>query len=50
MELAAYFSSKCKSVTVVGSGRSKYPFDKLLGERVGKMFYEVKKDFNSIFL
>ena len=30
MELAAYFSSKCKSVTVIGSGRTKYPFEKLI--------------------
>ncbi|XP_066929188.1 apoptosis-inducing factor 3-like [Clytia hemisphaerica] len=39
MELAAYFSSKCKSVTVIGSGRTKYPFEKLLGDRIGKMYY-----------
>lgn len=40
MELAAYFAKKCKSVTVIGSGRSRYPFERLLGERIGKMYYE----------
>jgi len=41
MELAAYFASKSKSVTVIGSGRTKYPFERLLGEKVGKMYYDV---------
>ena len=48
MELACYFIGKAKSVTVVGSGRTSVPFEKLLGERVGNAFKKVC--FSFLFL
>lgn len=44
MEIAAYLTGKAKSVAVVGSGRSKVPFEKLLGEKVGSRFMKMHMD------
>lgn len=44
MEVAASLVSKANSVSVVGSGRTKIPFEKLLGEKIGKMFLKLHKD------
>lgn len=46
MEIASYLVSKAKSVAVVGSGRTKVPFEKLLGEKVGKMYVKVSNYYS----
>ena len=46
MEIASYLVSKARSVAVVGSGRTKVPFEKLLGEKVGKMYVKVSNYYS----
>lgn len=40
MEVASYLSNKAASVTVVGT--SSYPFQKSLGQEIGKMCMQVR--------
>jgi len=44
MEIASYLASKANSVTVIGSGRTKVPFERNLGSKIGAMFMKLHEE------
>ena len=42
LEVASYLAGKAKSVSVVGSGTSKVPFENVFGSRIGTVIKQVR--------